>query len=88
MPEESDSSSKSATERPGNAIPFVTLVLALGGWSLGFYALQASGPDAVAEGVRCLTFFGGLIAAALLGSVLGIFLQRLVWRRSKRKKSG
>lgn len=72
---------KSLPGRLANALPFVTIVLFLGGWSAGFYALQEAGPGMVGEGLRCLTFFGGLAAAAFLGGAVGAFLKRLAWRK-------
>jgi hypothetical protein len=60
------------------ALPFLTIIILLGGWSAGFYALQFSSPDKISEGLRCLAFFGGLSAAIILGALIGTFLKRLV----------
>ena len=71
---------KSPAGRLANALPFLSVILLLGGWSAGFYALQASGPGTVSESLRCVTFFGGLAVAILLGALVGTFLKRLVWK--------
>jgi hypothetical protein len=76
---------KNILGRLANALPFLTIVLFLAGWSAGFYALQDSGPRTIADSLRCLTFFGGLAAAVLLGAVTGSFLKRLVYKALRGK---
>jgi hypothetical protein len=82
------SSQKSSTGRLANALPFLFIILFLGGWSTGFYALQESDPGTIAEGLRCLTFFGGLAVAVLLGAVIGSFLKRMAWKALRKKLAG
>jgi hypothetical protein len=79
---------KSLAGRLANILPFLTLILCLGGWSIGFYALQEAGPGIVSEDLRCVTFFGGLAVAALLGALAGAFLRRLIWKALYKRVTG
>jgi uncharacterized membrane protein len=78
--EEDKELQKSIIGRLVNTLPFLLTILILGGWSAGFYALQTSSPGEVSESLRCLTFFGGLVVAVLMGALIGTFLKRLVWK--------
>jgi uncharacterized membrane protein len=78
--EEDKELQKSIIGRLVNALPFLVIILILAGWSAGFYALQASNPGEITESLRCLTFFGGLVVAILMGALIGTFLKRLVWK--------
>lgn len=63
-----------------NAIPFIVILLMYGGWSVGFFALQASDLAVAAENLRCLTFFGGMVLTSILGAIIGSFFKRLIWK--------
>ncbi len=79
---------KSLAGRLANTLPFLTLVICLGGWIIGFEALQEAGPGIVSEDLRCVTFFGGLAVAALLGALVGAFLKRLIWKALYKRVTG
>jgi hypothetical protein len=63
------------------AFPFIGIIIFLGGWSLGFYAFQSSISTLSSDGLRCITFFGGLLVAILLGALAGTFVKRLAGKK-------
>jgi hypothetical protein len=71
---------KSSPGKLLKVLPFLTIVIILGGWSAGFYLLQLSHPGTVSDNVRCIIFFGGLLISVVLGALLGSFLKRVIWK--------
>jgi hypothetical protein len=66
--------------RSARAIPFLTILVILGGWSVGFYTLQELKPELIPDSLRCLVFFGGLLLSISLGALIGSYLKRLLWK--------
>jgi len=72
--------------RSARAIPFLTILIILGGWSVGFYTLQELRPERIPDSLRCLVFFGGLLLSTSLGALIGSYLKRLLWKDKNRQE--
>lgn len=59
-------------------VPFVTIILFLGGWSVGFYSLQRIENGVIPDNLRCVIFFGGLFISIFIGALLGSILKRII----------
>jgi hypothetical protein len=82
----------SCAGRVVNAITFIVVIFCLGLWITFFLVLKdqlfvqpVSGT--VLTDLNCVSFFGGLVAAIVLGTMTGNYLRRLFWRMlTKRRK--
>ena len=68
-----------------NALSFTAVVFCLGLWITGFLLLRddlAAGNTSSAwlNNLSCIIFFGGLVIAFFIGSLVGNILRRFFWR--------
>lgn len=68
-----------------NMLKFIIIILVLGLWVAGFLAIKDSLFSKNINGnvgteLTCITFFGGLVAAVIVGSLAGDIVRRFFWR--------
>ena len=68
-----------------NTLTFLIVILCLGLWITAFLLLKdqlfaKTLTGSLLTNLTCLTFFGGLVIAILVGALVGNFLRRLFWK--------
>jgi len=76
--------SPSCLIRMVSALNFLVVIVFLALWITTFILFQESSlqrelSNNLFSNLTCLTFFGGLAAAIILGALLGNFLRRFLW---------
>ena len=76
---------RSCTGRIINTLTFLVVILCLGLWITAFLLLKdqlfaKTLTGSLLTNLTCLTFFGGLVIAILVGALVGNFLRRLFWK--------
>ena len=77
-----------------NTLTFLVMILCLGLWITAFLLLKdqlfvGKLTGSLLTDLTCLTFFGGLVIAILVGALIGNFLRRLFWKLlTKRSQNG
>lgn len=79
------------TGRILNALKFSSIIFFLGLWIIAFLFLKddlltESLPNNLLTDLSCLSFFGGLVLAIIIGALAGNFLQRVFWKKWIQKK--
>jgi hypothetical protein len=74
-----------------NTLRYLAILLCLGLWITAFVLLKdqlfsSELTGAILTNLTCLTFFGGLVAAVLIGALVGNFLHRQFWNILTRQK--
>ena len=76
---------RSCIGRLVSMVTFLVVITCLGLWIAAFFLLKGSNavnsiPGDILTKVLCVVFFGGLITAVVLGSLVGNSLRRTFWR--------
>ena len=87
-----DHSSKGGHElRLTDSLIFTSVILSLGAWITAFLLMKDGlfsrlGSGILSTDLACITFFGGLLAAILVGAAIGNLLHRTSWKNRFRRR--
>jgi hypothetical protein len=82
---------RSCAGRILSSLTFIVIIVCLGLWITAFLLLKdrlftETLPGSIFTNLTCLTFFGGLAIALIIGALAGDFLRRAFWKRLTRRR--
>jgi hypothetical protein len=74
-----------------SSLTFIVIIICLGMWITTFLLLKdrlftETLSGSIFTDLTCLTFFGGLAIALIVGALAGNFLRRAFWKRQTRRR--